>query len=296
MRCIRRDPERPELMEELYTSNTGLINFICRKYGAGLDWDDIYQECYFGFVNAVKLYDENKGSFANYLLIWLKQIVLGYRYNNGSVVRVPGYQHKQMRRYQSIVNDYQVSCGRDPTDAELMGLLQITPDELQDLKRDIIALKVRSTSEVIIDDGEITLEDTIPADNDGIEGVTDRIHHEELKLFLWGMVDDLPADESNIICKHYKEGQTLEECGAALGVSSERARQIEDKAIESLRRAPKANKLRSFLDGVAYEYGTKKQSVSAFHRTGYSSTEKAAIKLMELERRLYESGHDQDTT
>lgn len=273
-----------DALEALYSQNIKMIEKVIRKYGGVEELDDLRQEAYFGIYRAAELWNPEKDcSFITYAVYWIRAAIVRYIEECGGVMRIPSHRRALMIRFSKAVNAYRVRFGKYPSDIELCALLGLNQEQLERLKADIQASRIRSTSEVIGgDEDDITLEDTIADENDQYETVIDQIQQEQLSKELWSCVDDLKPQQAGVIRGHYKEGQTLKECGAALGVSTERARQIEQKAIRELRKSRFKKRLRPYLtDHGAYSLGLKCTGFSTFSKFG-SSQELAVMRLEEL--------------
>ena len=130
---------------------------------------------------------------------------------------------------------------------------------------------------------DASLYDILPGQEDVEEAVTDRIQEEQLRETLWGMVDELPGQQSTVIRMRYQEGATLKETGEAAGLSVEQTRQLQNKALRSLREPRRAKKLAPFLDEEIRSMAFVGNGTERFNRTWTSSTERAAIALADLE-------------
>ena len=268
----------------LYSQNIKMIEKIIHRFSGYEELDDLRQESFFGLVKAADLWNPEKGCvFMTYAAYWIKAAIVRYIEECSGVVRIPSHKRALINRYNKAVNNYRVRFGMYPSDIELRALLELTQEQLERLKADIQASRIRSTSEVICgEEDDITLEDTIADENDQYETVIDQIQQEQLSKELWSCVDDLKPQQAGVIRAHFKDGQTLKECGAALGVSTERARQIEQKAIRELRKSRFTKRLRPYLtDQGAYSLGLKCTGFGSFSKFG-SSQEIAVIRLEEL--------------
>lgn len=278
--CTMYQQGTKEVIEDLYAQNAGMIEKIIRRYQGLEDLADLRQESYFGLVRAAELWDPNRGSFIGYAVYWIRAALTRYVENCGSVIRVPVNRRSQIGRYKRTVNEYQVRFGRDPSRRELCAALDLTREQLENLQRDALTIDVRSTAEQIGgEEDDITLEDTIAAAEDPAQDTIDKIQREELAAELWDCVDDLKPQQAAVIRDRYRNGHTLKECGEALGVSIERARQIEMNAIRELRKTRYMKRLRPYLtDQAAYSMGLKSTGLSSFKHNG-SSQELAMIRL-----------------
>lgn len=286
---------RNECLEQLYKQNAGMIEKIIRRYKNIEDPEDLRQESYFGIVRAAELWNADSGAaFITYAAYWILAAVQQYIDKCCGNVRIPRDRRGMIGKYDKTVNAFRVEFGRDPSSMELCAALDVSPDQLEEIRKDAQALKVRSTSEQIggEDPDGPTLEDAIADERDAIGDVINRIQGEQLSACLWSEVDSLPEQQRAVIRDRYKEGHTLKECGAALGVASEEVRLIEAKAIRELRKPQHAKKIRPFLtDYGAYIWGFRNNGVEVFRRCG-SSQERAMIQLEEVSGMSLWNGKD----
>ena len=289
--CERYQDGDREALEALYNQNRGLIENAVRKYSALEDPDDMRQECFFAIRQAAALWDHSKGgNFATYCTYWIKQTVIRYIYNNSGTIRAPVHTRERIRLYNRTVNAYRVEFGREPTEEELRFALELTPQQLENLKRNMLTLRTRSTSEPVGEDGEDTLQDFLKDDRDQMGDVIERIHREELHTAIEKELQTLPEREAATIRQRYFKGLTLKEAGAAMGVTSERVRQLEEKALRKLRRPAVTRRLNAYYtDSGAYSAGLRRTGLNTFRNSLTSSQEQAIIKLEEIERRFYKN-------
>lgn len=275
-----------EALEALYSQNIKMINKIIRRYCGVEELDDLRQEAYFGIVKAAQLWNQDKDcNFITYAVYWIRAVIFRYMEECGGVIRIPSHKRALIGKYHRARNYYRMLFGRNPSDRELCSALEISKGQLQELKKDLLTVQIRSTSEIIGgEDDDLTLEDTLAAEGDPIEDVIEKIHSEQLSNTLWSCVDELKPEQTIVIRGHYKEGRTLKECGDSLGVSQERARQIKENAMRELRKARFTKRLKPYLtDQAAYTMGLKYTGFSSFERFG-SSQEYAMMRLEELSR------------
>ena len=111
----------------------------------------------------------------------------------------------------------------------------------------------------------------------------ERVQQEELSRVLWDCVDGLPDRLPVVIRRRYQGGQSLRQIGEAVGVTTERVRQMEGKAMRELRAPSKAKRLRPFLPEAdrVYSEALKGGGAAKFGRTWTSSTERVALRLVE---------------
>lgn len=274
-----------EVIEQLYLQNSGMIEKIVRRYSGVEELEDLRQESYFGLVKAAEMWNpEKETAFLTYAIYWIRAVIGRYIEECGGVVRIPSYKRALIGRYYRTRNSYRVRFGRDPSDRELCMALDITIDQLKELKKDIQAARIRSTSEPIGgEDDDLTLEDTLAAAGDPIGEALKRMQHEQLSAELWSCVDDLEPRESAVIRSRYGNEQalTLKECGENLGVSPERVRQVEAAALRKLRTPRYARCLLPYLEeSAARDMSLRGTGHAAFERTG-SVQERAMMRLEE---------------
>lgn len=267
-------------LTQLYEKNTGIIKKIASRYKGLEDSEDLMQEGYFGLVRAVELWrPEYEVKFITYAGFWIRQAMQNYIVNCSGLIRVPADQKAMMYRYNKTVNSIRLRFGRDPSETELMASLGISSEQLKKLRKDILTQNTRSTAEPIGDDGDSTLEDILPDDSSPIEDVIDKIQNEELSRELMKQVEALPENEAEVIKRRFWEESTLKQCGDVLGVSVEYIRQLENSALNRLRKPKVTKQLRPYLTrSTAYSVGIA-SGLDSFRRSGLSAQERAIILL-----------------
>ena len=280
--------DRQELLYVLFKQNTGMIERIIQRCHCSEDPDDLRQESFFGLTRAVDLWDPDKEvTFITYACYWIKQALYRYLENCGSVLRVPTHRRQSIREYYRAVRSFQNSLGRAPTEREIGAALGMKPEEIQAIKKDAQALTIRSTAEPIGEDGDV-LEDFLKDPADPIEDLLDRIQREELSNALLEEIHTLDPREATVIIEHFVNGKTLGECGALLGVSTERARQLKEKGLRALRKPKHERRLRAFFTTQgAYSRGLKGTGLSSFLLNGSSQEQAIAHLEHQLGASLY---------
>ncbi len=285
-----------ENMEQLYYQNKGMIYKLTERYKGVEDPEDLRQEAYFGLARAAQLWSPGRDTqFITYAVLCIKTHLQRYIADCGALIRIPGYQKAMIYKYKQIVNAYRVEFGRYPEPLELRTLLEISKDQLEQLKKDVLATGIKSiNAPIVYDDEELTLEDTLASENDPIEEVVDRIYDEEVSRALWEEVDNLSDREAQVVRSKYQDGKTYAECGEALGLSIERVRQIHEKALRKLRDRKVAKRLSPYLpDSEAYTIGTR-GSLSSFRLDHTSSQERAVMFLEDRTGPIWRRSHTQE--
>lgn len=286
--CLRYKEGDPEALAALYDQNSGLIETVVRKYSALEDPEDLRQESFFAIRQAAALWDHSKGgNFATYCRYWLKQALIRYIYNYSGIIRASVYTLERIRIYRKTVNAFETEFGREPTEEELRFALGVTAQQLEDLKRDMLTIRPRSTADPVGEDGEETLEDFLKDDRDPISDAIDRIHNEELHEAIENELKAIPEKEADVIRRRYYKEQTLKQVAAGIGVSIEGARQIEEKALRKLRRPKARRRLQAYLtDSSAYSEGLR-GGLNLFKTDHTSAQERALIRLETLTGPIY---------
>ena len=271
-------------MLQLWQQNQGFVATIAKRFRGYEDMDDLLQQGYLGLCQAVDAYDPDVGApFVDYAAYWLRQNMQRYVMNCGCNVRIPVQANVRARKYLKLCDAYEAKYGRKPTDRELERALGVSWNVLQDVKKTAAMLQIGSLDVPAGESEDASLYDILPGQEDVEEAVTDRIQEEQLRETLWGMVDELPGQQSTVIRMRYQEGATLKETGEAAGLSVEQTRQLQNKALRSLREPRRAKKLAPFLDEEIRSMAFVGNGAEHFNRTWTSSTERAAIALADLE-------------
>ena len=278
---IRAGVDRVQNMEKLYNQNRGMICKIASKYQSYAEYDDLLQEGFIGLCSAVDAWEPEGGaSFIAYAVFWIRQAMQRYIENNGSCVRIPSGQQQKIWKYKKICAQYLTLLGREPADWELCRLLGVSRDNLHYIQEDARKGQIGSLSIPLGEDGELSLQDTIPDQRDDYAGVLDKMQQEELGAVLWPMVDSLEERQAKTLRARYQEGKTLKETGEALGCGLQQARSIEAKAMRTLRQPRYADRLRPFLyDEELRSRAMHGTGAQRFRDTWISATEREALKM-----------------
>ena len=147
-----------------------------------------------------------------------------------------------------------------------------------------------SLSTPVGDDGSSTLIDMIPSDNESIEeDIGQQVDREQMKETVWEMVSELPDNLPLVVHERFVSGKTLKEIGMDIGVSLDRFRQLEAKAMRELRKPKNSRRIKPYFDEYLSAYCYRHVGVEHFQRTGMSSTEYAAFRLAIEVKRTEES-------
>lgn len=267
-------------MAELWQQNRGFIVRMARRFNQLAEEDDLIQEGYIGLSNAVDGYQSGQGgSFLTYAGYWVRQAMARYIQNNG-IVRIPVNRQTDIWKYQKVRSDFRREYGRRSEIHEIAAILGVSHKEVRALEKDARWAHISST-EAPIGEDELTLGDMLP----GCEGIEDdiieRADREALKAILWPMVDELPGQQPTVIRARFENGLTLRETGEMIGGTLDIASREERAALRELRKPSRAKKLRPYMEEYIMAYAFSGCGVENFNRTWTSSTERAALKVMD---------------
>lgn len=280
---IKANIDTAENMLALWEQNRRFIHVMALKYKGYAEPDDLEQEGYLALNDAVRLYDSALGvPFINYAARWIKHRMLRYIQNSGTV-RIPVHEGEKLKEYKRLVNAYHIRLGRKPTRHELARDMNLSYKMIANLEETDNLSRLRSLDSLMTaeEDG-ITVGDLVPDDVNIEADVLENVQQEQLRAVLWPLVDALPDNQGKVLRQRFQDNRTLRETGESIGATVEQTRQLEAKALRGLRCSRSAGLLRAFLtDEKIYSMGVRGNGVGNFNRTWTSSTEKAALKLLE---------------
>lgn len=268
---------------QLWAQVESFVKQQANRWTCYAEFEDLTQEGYLILLEVVKSYDASKGAK---FITWLGNgLAWGWRRwisTNIAGVHIPAHMAERLFLYDKVCKEWKKQTGNDPTTEQLCYLMKCSRSELQAVKDTAKRVSVVSLQERIGEDEYIELQDTITDCEDFTETVLDSYQREELKAAIWPIVDTLEGMQGAVLRQRYEQGRTFDETGAALGISRERCRQIEEKALRVLRRPKNRKTLQPFYDDIQASYAMKGTGISTFTLTWTSATEREAIRNYEL--------------
>ncbi len=266
-------------MAQLWEQTRRFIHTIAVRYQGQAETEDLEQEGYLALYDAIDGYDPAAGFlFLTYASHWIRQRMVRYIQNNGSI-RVPVHEWERVQKYKKLESAFLSQTGRKPSEDETAYYMGITLKQVRSLKEALRTGQMESLDKCLLEDGESTVGDMVPGQED-VEGtVLDVMDAGELRAALWSEVDALPDEQPEVIRARFQRGETLRATGEKMGVTIERVRQIESKALRELRKPSHSRKLQPFLPEAIGSRAYTGNGVEAFNRTWTSSTERVAMML-----------------
>jgi RNA polymerase primary sigma factor len=236
--------------EHLIKANTRLVVSVAKRYtGRGVPFLDLIQEGNLGLMKAVEKFDYRRGfRFSTYATWWIRQTITRSIADQGRTIRVPVHMVDRIRVMYKTIHELEQRLGREPTIQELSEMMKIPQDKVDWMIR-VSWLPLSLETPINEDEDESELGNFVEDKDTPTppQSVYSKLLSEKVEEIL----DSLPYREARILRLRFglENGRiyTLEEVGRKFGLTRERIRQLETKALRRLRHPRRTGQLREYL-------------------------------------------------
>jgi len=238
-----------EVKNTFVQHNLKLVVAIAKDFrNMGITFQDLIQEGNLGLIRAVEKFDYHRGhKFSTYAVWWIRQAFIRAIQNHSRTIRIPSHVHDTLLKYHRAYAELETRLGREPSPQDLAKALKMPAEQVEQLQR--------MTREPVSLEAEVRGTDTKQVkdyvkDPDAVSPL-EGLDHSRLERETQDGIALLSSREQNILRWRFgmsgEKEHTLEEIGAKLGLSRERVRQLEARALAKLRASDHGDRLRAFV-------------------------------------------------
>ncbi len=248
----RGQTEAARAKREMIEANLRLVIKFAKKSsnrGLGLDFSDLVQDGNIGLMKAVDKFDYRLGNkFSTYATNWIQQAILRSIADQARTIRIPVHMIDNIHKIQRASRQFMHKYGRQPTAEELSKIIYLPVDKIHKAMK-VNVRPISLEAPVGTEDDSSRME--IIADETAKNPFTSAAQ-KNLRKIVTQILSELDPKEETVLRQRFgmstNKTSTLEEVGEYIGVTRERIRQIEQKALNKLKHPTRARKLRSFLE------------------------------------------------